>query len=483
MHTYNIASILSIFIYIAVANAAATQDYCFLGDGSSISYAAVMALDAGKTVAIIGTGSNLGGHCDTIRSAGGAYNEAGVGVFPDTAIANSLGYGPFAIDSKAYVQRWVGVNGTTSPFYDDMTRYMIYVNGNLSLGQVPNTTPTPAFLTQLQRYHDLMNSTYRWMDTMTNPPAVMPAGLNASLYDWVIANGFQDIFGIFAGPIFYGGMGDFHQVTALDALLQRTTTNLMYDNVPGSWFSVRGGCQTMYDAIQSYIGADSLYLNSTVDYIKRPNGNSGITRIKGKSAIRGKFNLKCKNIVIGVPQTLDNLEVLELTSAEYNLFSSVSGKSLFTGIYTATGDITNQSHVTWVNVDITDAFGLPSLPDILLGFRKFATGPFVIQAYSPEVGVNTSLMQTLVERRLQHLVASGFYTSVSNVRVWPHANYAPHWSPAKLGTGEFPYRTALHLNRAAPKNTLYFGALVTTASSVPIWNYVHIVFGEYLSCH
>ena len=61
-------------------------------------------------------GHSLGGPCDSIRFPGG-WNEAGVVVYPDTVLANALGYGPWEIDMVSYVKRFAGANAVIPQFF------------------------------------------------------------------------------------------------------------------------------------------------------------------------------------------------------------------------------------------------------------------------------------------------------------------------------------------------------------------------------
>ena len=318
-----------------------------------------------------------------------------------------------------------------------------------------------------------MNTTYRYLDTAVNLPDPLPSDLTLSMNQWLVKNNFTSIIEIFLGILYGAGFGDFDNLTAIDGLLQRTSTNLLYGSpeFPMAWFSVLNGCQSVYDGIYSYIGADSVRLNAQVDRVLRPRNPGPASPIIISGAQDGRpFIETCDNLVIAIPPTLENLAFMDLTHQEYDLFQGAATRYFFTGIHTAQmGTAGVSSNFTLANFNLTDPLGRVAFPDVLVAYRKFSAGPVVQQSFSSDP-ISQPDMLALVESKLSGLVAAGVYANVSDVRTWIHP-YDPHWPRPVLAGPIAPQNRFDDIQ--GTRKTHYFGPVRITPSTAPIINYVH----------
>lgn len=461
-------------------------DVCGVGMGAAGSFAAIKTLDEGESFVGFDLQDSIGGHCDTVRYKGpqgqDLWNEGGVIIFLNTTFANALGYGPFSIDSEAIIKRFAGNRSTIPEFFKGIPQYSLSADLAQFYGSNPPPTPPSAeFLRELARFTTLMNTTLKWMDTMIDVPSPLPVGLNASLNEWIFSNGFGPIYPIFIGPLIFGGFGDFDQLTAIDGLLQRTSSSLLY-GTDEAWFSVDQGCDSIYRGMRKRIGEDSLLLGSRIESIERRRGGRYPVRISGRDADGDRFERRCKRLYMSIPPTIENLESigLDVKDWEYDLFESVQTKYLFVGNYTATGFLNDQPQgFAFANVDPTSATGLPDFPNILVGFRKFDNGPVVLQAFS-QGPISTEVMKAIVRSKLKAIVRSGAISGFDDLVVEIHV-YNPHFSRQALGGKESPYRS-LKRNQGRD-HTFYFGSMPTTPNTVVTWNHVNSVINDFKRRH
>jgi len=434
-------------------------------------YAGVSLADAGYTDLLIFDSFNgVGGHCDTVRTAT-TWEEAGVIVYPDTALANQLGYGRWNLDVAAIVKRFAGEDAIIDPLLNNVPSYIAWVEQGLLLGgPLPATPPTPEFLEAFARYTEIMSTRLLWLDTLDHVPNPIPQELRVSLSEWIELNNLTAIREtFFATNYFYGGLGNLENITAFDGLLQRSISNLIYGNpqYPRAWFSVKNGCQSVYDGMRAYLGESSFRLGSTIESIRRPNNDRSAAPI----TIRGKQNgvnfvERCERLIVAIPPTLDNLAPLELSNQERDLFSSVTYKYYFTGILQAKGGtLANTGHLL-LNIDPTRPGGRPPLPNFLISYRKFDTGPVVYQSFS-ERPITDQQMKSTTDALLAKLNQGGIYTNVTSAVQWKH-QFNPTWSRDVLSQPIAPHNRLDALN--GHLRTFYVGALRSTGSTMVIWH-------------
>lgn len=459
-----------------------TRDLCVIGGGAAGSAAAVYAADRNKNVVVLERQSNLGGQCDTLSFPGG-WNEAGVGIYPNTTRANELGCGPWTIDMVAYVKRFAGQNSLVPTFFTGLRTFLADYTPGTFLGSAPvPPPPTPSYLATYARYLALMSTTYGWMDTLTSTPDPIPAELRVSLDQWIVDNNFTEIYETFVFSLYTAGFGDFDSLTAFDGLLQRGCTSTLY-GVPDVWFSVDGGCQKVYDGIADYLGPDSLRFRTTIEEVVRPRNPTRRNPIivRGRQTLDNghtrPFVERCRKLVVTVPPTLDNLSFMDLTYAERHLFRNVSTRFYYTGRVNITGGIANPpGDFFLINVNVSDSRRLASFPTANVIFRRFGEGPAVVQAFS-SVPTTVEAISAVVQQQLDSMTAGGAFASATDLRLWAHP-YNPHWSREALGWSPSPYN--LWDDLQGVRGTIYLGSGRYTPNSMGIINIAEVVLGDYL---
>jgi hypothetical protein len=461
------------------------RDACIWGGGATGSYAAVRLQDKGyKNVVVLEKEDRLGGMCNTVYGPDGTWNDPGVLIWPNTTLANTLGFGPWVVDMVAWTERFGVPDPIIPSFFTGIQSFLADYQIPLYLGPAPVTTPSPIFTAEYTRFTQLMATTLLWMDTMNAiPGGYIPPSLRVSFTQWLVNNNFTVLTSEFLGGLYFAGFGDFDNDTAFDALLQNTVTNLLY--AQGGWFSIRQGCQSVYNNIATYLG-DSVRLGVTVDHISRPHGflddGEGVIITGYQNGKR--FVEVCDTLIVTVAETLSNLEpVMELSEQEYYVFQNVQTRYYFTGTFEGVVNTALMSpNFTLSPVDLANGpTFLPLFPTALGMYRKFNVGPIVVQAFS-EVPISTQDILVVINDALNNMVEAGVFLSVENVTTLLHA-YNPHWprdqpsEGAYLGDSISPYDQIEDIQ--GQHRTFYGGILLSTPNTMIVYNKIHVLLDKF----
>src|SRR5208337_668787 len=303
-------------LLLSLAWADSRRQACIVGGGASGSRAAVYFMDNGyENIVVLEQKNQLGGMCNTVYGPANTWNEPGVAIWPNTSYANSLGYGPWLIDMVEWTNRFGVANPIISQFFEGLPDFAVSFSPPLFLGEVSPPPPTEEQIQARARFANMMNTTYRCMDTLLDCPNPIFPELLVSLNEFLFVNNLTSIIEDFLSPLYYAGFGDFNNLTAWDGLLQRTSTNLLYGQ-PNGWFSMREGCQSVYNNIAAFLG-DTVKLNVNIEVIRRPgiNNDDDVTMNNAPVIISGTQNGRhfvevCDVVVITIAETIANLQAL-----------------------------------------------------------------------------------------------------------------------------------------------------------------------------
>jgi len=314
--------------------------------------------------------------------------------------------------------------------------------------------------------NEFMNTTFKFMDTMLDIPSPIPAELLLSFQDWLTLHDLHVLDFIFNGTINAGGWGPFNLVTAFDAVAQLGPTTLMFDLVPGSWFGINNGCQSLYDGIVNYMGSQSIMLKAHVTHTIRPPSNLHLPIIvSGFQEGHGHFVKSCDKLIVAYQQTPDNLAPLNLDEAELAVFGSVTVRDYTTSQVTLEGPITANAPYEFANVRRDRFLSTPPLPNLYNFFNSHPFGPGFA------IGFSETLLPEAVLPAIMIAAAEGApteaVTKVTWEKFWRH-EYNPHFSRTVLGGAVNPYTRLDQLQ--GHRNTFYCGALASTETSAYIWN-------------
>jgi len=467
------------------------RDACIVGGGAAGANMALELIERGyERVRIIERFASLGGNCDTVYGPDGTWNEPGVAVYPDTVFANALGLGPWKIDMVSWVKRFAGEDAILPTFFEGIPAFAGDLNLGLFLGAAAAPPLSPQQVADSARLFELMNTTYRWMETLEDIPNPIPAALTVSLNEFIAVNNFTSLLPIFYNVLYYAGFGDFDNLTAFDGLMQRTPTDLLF-GVPDAWFSVKGGCQRIYDGMLAHFdsltegdddddddndnddaqGEKIVRLNATITQITRPLSRFSNRPVVITGTQNGvPFTDRCNQLILTPGLTLGNLgPILNLSPAETAIYSQISTRNYFIG----TMDITTKpggvgSNYTFANVDIFNPTFLPSYPGVSISYRKFDVGPAVFQGFAAGE-MDTATMRAIVVAQLDRWALGGAVANYTITRFFRHA-YNPHFDRDYLALPWAPHNKIKAIQGL--RKTWVVGASLGTPNTMLVKNQV-----------
>jgi len=444
------------------------HDVIILGGGSAGMNMAWNLKDNGYDVLVIENQDFIGGHCNTIRFTHDGepfWIDAGVAVFPNTSLANTLGYGPWAVDVAGIIQRFAGPDSIVPSQFNGLQTFEADFSTGVYYGLTPPTFNVTEFGIALFTLNELMNTTFKFMDNMINIPSPIPAELLLTFEEWITLHNFHVLDYLFNGTINAGGFGPFNQVTAFDAVAQLGPTTLMFDLISDSWFGVKNGCLSIYEGIENYLGSNAIMLNAHVTHALRPPAELNLPIVLSGVQNGRPFIKTCDKLIVAYQQTLDKLAPLNLDARERAVFGSVTLRDYTTAKVLLEGPLTASAPYLFANVRRDQPLSQPALPNIYNFFNNHPFGPGFAIGFSETILPPGELDSIMIES--SEGVPPEAFTSVTFEHFWRH-EYNPHFSVGVLGAAVNPY-TRLD-NLQGHRNTFYCGALYDTETSGYIWN-------------
>lgn len=284
-------------------------DRIVIGGGAGGSYAAVRLTDKGYHTALLEVTNRLGGHCNSVNvSAEAGWNplnpavvDFGVVAYPDTAVINNT-YGVFAIDSRAFVERFAN---TTTLGPDGISPYFVADLDNklgVSFAGFPNITGDDVL-----NLANALIANFSFLSTTTNPSSV-PDELNKTIKEYMVANPQLVNFTRYFESLAEQGGFDVSTVSVF-YLFREAPMYFAQAVEGGKLFRITNGCQALYDGMFNFLqasGTSKVFLNADIMHVTMPHsGSSGRHtvrfRVDGKETV-----ITADHLVWGVSPTLAN---------------------------------------------------------------------------------------------------------------------------------------------------------------------------------
>lgn len=436
--------------------------------------AAVFLKDNGYSVAVIEKDSRVGGQCNTyeLPDYPAQWLDIGVVVFPNTAAANAAGLGPWNISTTEIVKRFAGPDAIIPQFLSSAVGCVM----DLELGYETCATPAqaqqsednPAFLEAYETFQQIITQKYPWID-LAQVPDPVPSELLLPFSVFIENNNLTALIdSLFLPFLVVGGLGSLQNLTTLYALLNLgPTTNFIFEG-PNNGFQVNHGCQTVYDGMYDYIGAENVFFNTTVS----ARLDDALILFAPSQPFLFEL-LLCSNIVVAFPPTINNMLPLISKSYEFNLFSQVKLRDYFTGVLSGSGSFNNYSvaQVETVNL-LNQPFLTPPLPGLTSITQTIPEGLMQLKASSPN-SLSISQMEAILSQQLA-TVPPSLLVNLSIKELLLH-NFQPHLSAAALQAGTYQQLKELQ----GVNNIYYTGAMFSYSATFQIWNQAYLLVQEY----
>lgn len=301
--------LLTIFPFAAAGVAATTsssdngavneRDVIIIGGGSSGTYAAVRLQEEGYTVALLEKEDHLGGH--TVTYTDPDTNQAfnlGVAAFQDSPIVRNY----FRSLDVPFGKREAENGALKQGFYDFST-------GRTVKGYKPDSKGV--LDAAMQKYSQLFNSRYPYLDLGYDIPDPVPEELLAPYSEFIEAN---DLGPIVQRVNAHGCKGNLLERPTLYGLKVFNPSRIQAADT-GFIYAASGDNCDLYRAAEKHL--EDVVLQAQIQKVKR----SGHGVWVWAKTPNGSVLFKAKKLILAIPPTLQNLEDigLDLTQQEKHL--------------------------------------------------------------------------------------------------------------------------------------------------------------------
>ncbi|KAJ7608152.1 hypothetical protein FB45DRAFT_941543 [Roridomyces roridus] len=430
-----------------------SRDVVVIGGGSSGTYASVNLHARGHSVAVLERQGRLGGHVETYHDPDtGAPHNLGVILYYNNTLNTDyfslLGVpvGPAAQGGAA--NTWLDFNmGKPAPGFDGaadsaaafgpvLTEYLTYIGEKypyLSLSYENLTYPIPAELLE--------------------PFTVFAEKHNFTALLHTFDQFSQNIGNLWTLPTYQAIHAFENKIVA--ALSQGFVNPLSGDN------------QDIYNAAARYLGAENVFLNSTITGVDRSGACFGFhppSPVCVLSTTGSNTTLvQARKLLVAIPNTLDSLHAasLDLDAQEHSVFSQFTA---FTYGVTVVNAPHLPSNTSYTNVGTNTPFHLLTLPGAF-SFQPLSGSRFAswFGAIEPSGWTDERIKKLITAEVLK--VGGGNASEISFDFLKNHAPFRLHVSPQAVARGFYKDLYALE----GRKNTFWTGAAWAEQDSSQIW--------------
>jgi hypothetical protein len=428
------------------------RDVCVIGGGSSGTFSAVRLRDSGKSVVVLERKQRLGGHTETFRDpATGIPVDYGVVVFHDLPVVNDY-FARFGVPTFAISPADLGGPSVNVDFR----------TGTQLTGYTP---PSPAALGQALGtyfgYLQQLKYSYYDLDSGFDLPQPIPPDLLLPFGDFVTKYSLQAMVNMAFS--FGQGLGDFLALPTV-YVLKNFSAQVLSSIFANRFLVCPLGNSAIYEAATSFLGDDVLFGAEIEDTVRHHNG----VNLRVETA-HGRYEIRCKKLLVTCPPTLDNLRVLELDDLERSTFGRFNSSSYYTGLVRLTGV---PAGLAVSNLGAATPYNLPPLPGI------YGLNPSQVPGlWNVKYGSPTRLTDNDVKRRIVADIERLHdpVTFPTPPRVTEFATFAGHnpfelrVSADRIGAGFYSTLGSLQ----GRNHTYYNGAAFHTHDSSVLWQFTN----------
>ena len=487
-----IYSLLALATAIAGENTIPKYDVCVIGGGAGGASAAFYAKAAGQSVVLFEKEALLGGHCQTLNtSIPYVKQDVGAQLFFDTAAANtalacqtgSTTNDCWPVDIVALFGYLAGpssilyVDHSVSPpvlSYDESTKTAGLVSFNYT-----------AFGEALYNMYYVMGTLYPWSDARNDPVGALPAEtltsfkafLDEHMPQWEAL-----LSGYFYPQNYMSGLGKFDDSVAWKNIRQMGLTLIRQFTTPNATFAINGGCQRIYQGIANTLGYQNVVLNANITHVQRfDNGHNITVHLQGP-ANNQPVQYNCGKLVVGIPQTLENLAFMDLDAQEQSLFNGVSTDNFYTGRVNVqfgpfANNIVSQSQGFYLmyhtNSSNTQDYGISEQNSTWHGLIANLPTPYFPSVIfsSSDAKLSAADMRQTVDQQLTSMAVDSQNQAITGhemLEFFYHEHYA-HPSIDALSSSPNFFQRAWQMQ--GYRNTYYTGALFSMNGHHAIFNH------------
>lgn len=470
-------------------------DVCILGAGAGGMSTAVFLRDKGYSVRVFEPNNHIGGQCDTIyfvplQPGLPNWEDIGVVVFANTTDAEAKNFGQWAISSQAIVERFAGGQSAVLPIPFGETYSCVVDFGDHGQNHSCSKGSSDDIGEEIVDLIYLIQTRYPWAST-ASVPAPVPEELLQPTIDFILQNNLTEIYFDFLISLFVGG--GFPDINTLPALYFVLNVSPVILNVflPGGGFSVREGCNAIYEGMTQYIRSDhisGIVTNAQIEHVSRPPGKCDYDHCchrrviitgfeKNPEGYEWPFYQTCKKVVVAYPPTLEAMADFHLDKREHNLLKTVRRRYYYTGTFNANVTLSPADLVAGfsiTNVNISTLLYVPSQPSVMQVSRNLPYGPVQFK-FSSANYLSAETVKEIASQQLAFIPAD-ILTNVTDVKVYPH-DFAPYFTDEELANPDGGLTALAELQ--GYRDTFYVGALASFAATFNIWDHSYLLVDQH----
>lgn len=449
----------TIFPFIAAGAAATTsssengavieRDVIVIGGGSSGTYAAIRLQEEGYTTALLEKEDHLGGHTVTYTDpdTDQAFN-LGVAAYQDSPIVRNY----FRSLGVPVGKREAGDGDLKQGFYDFST-------GHTVKGYKPFSAD--ALEAATQKYFQLFNSRYPYLDLGYDLPDPVPEELLAPYSEFIEAN---DLGPIVQRVNAHGCKGNLLERPTLYGLKVFNPSRIQAADI-GFIYAASGDNCDLYRAAEKRL--EDVVLQAQIQRVKRSGHGVWVwAKTPNRSIL-----FKAKKLILAIPPTLQNLEDigLDLTQQERHLFGKFNSFFYGSMVFTHKGIKDRVLN----NIGTDTPYNLSKLPGTY-HINTLARGNITTDKISANFGGLDATMtendiKQLVKGELDNLAREGTIGEGQPDFVYftNHSPYHLHVSADDVGEGFYKKLYALE----GQKSTFWTGAAFVDNDSTLLWTW------------
>jgi hypothetical protein len=426
-----------------------TRDFVIVGGGAAGSYAAVALKDQHKSFIVIEKTNRLGGHTAT---------------YEDPITGGTVDYGVQIYDNDTIVRNFFSRLNTPlvdfsfanfgKPIYADFKAGSLLNLTTGSLGQ--------GYLDELAKYPYLN-------DGIVLPDPV-PEDLLLPWVDYVAKHNLQDsAMATLARPAIPGKLLNIPALYVFNDL-----NNLMLHEQTGGAVvnGKRDNSQLYRNALREL--KDDVLLNSTVI-----SGDRDVSRHQGVRLIiqtpMGQKLIVARQLVIAIPQTIENMKPFGLDERERRILSQVYGLPYYGGVVSNTGLVGGFSYKNYAAKTTYNVADIPSV----VGFNPSPVDGLLYYWYNSVKPVSQKRIESDARKAIKLL------QKLTHTVTQPEPNFLAFrdFGPFHLGAEVDDIRDGFYREMYAlqgHRNTWYIGTLFVPGSS-QVWNNTAVMLPDILA--
>jgi hypothetical protein len=426
-----------------------TRDFVIVGGGAAGSYAAVAIKDQGKSFIVVEKTGRLGGH---------------VATYQDPITGGSVDYGVQIYDNDTIVQNFFKRLNTPlanfnlanfgSPVYADFKAGTLLNLTTGSLGQ--------DYLTELAKYP--------YLEDGIELPDPVPEDLLLPWVDYIDKYNLQDsAMATLARPAIPGELLDIPALYVFNDL----NYLMLHEEKGGAVVNANRDNSQLYRNALAELKEDVL-LNSTVIAGERGTSHRQGVRLVVQTPT-GKKLIVAKQLVLAIPQTIENMKTFGLDKRENRILSQIYGLPYYGGVVKNTG---LASGFSYKNYAAKNTYNIADIPSVV-GFNPSPVDGHLYYWYNSVKPVSQKRIEVDARKAIKTL------QKVTGAATRPEPQFLAFtdFGPFHLAVEVDNIRKGFYSDMYAlqgHRNTWYIGTLFVPGSS-QVWNNTAIMLPDILA--